>query len=295
MRDLAAALTRSGSEACPANVVALPGAASVPTLTGPVDLYLGDEVLDPRQTHRREPDPPRRRPRPGRALLPAGPRAPGPGRGPHLLGPGRRPRAPPRHRPRHPGSRPALHDPGPRARRRPALADVEEALVLEVATDGTVTDHPRRRAGRPGDAGAPAPRAGDRADRARGQLGATRSASAAFGCGGARLVQGVPARRADRPGHRRTPRAPGPSATRPAPTTWEPEPEPRPRAGPARAGRDHRAGRVAEPERIRARARLQPAAAAAPGRPAQRVQPAAGAAAARQDAVPAGDAAGARC
>ena len=31
-------------------MVALPGAASVPTLTGSVDLYLGDEVLDPQQT-----------------------------------------------------------------------------------------------------------------------------------------------------------------------------------------------------------------------------------------------------
>lgn len=42
--DLAAALSRTGAEV-PANVVALPGAGSVPTLTGPVDLYLGDEVL----------------------------------------------------------------------------------------------------------------------------------------------------------------------------------------------------------------------------------------------------------
>ncbi len=54
---------------------------------------------------------------------------------------------------------------------------------------------------------------------------------------------------------------------------------------------DHRARRVAEPERVRPHPRLQPAAAAAPGRAAQRVQPAAGAASSRQDAVPAGDAA----
>ena len=50
--DLAAALSRTGAE-MPTNVVALPGAGSVPTLTGPVDLYLGDEMLDPGQTDRR--------------------------------------------------------------------------------------------------------------------------------------------------------------------------------------------------------------------------------------------------
>src|ERR1700712_1027048 len=47
--DLATALSRTGDE-IPANVVALPGAASVPALTGAIDLYLGDEVLDPRQS-----------------------------------------------------------------------------------------------------------------------------------------------------------------------------------------------------------------------------------------------------
>src|SRR4051794_17077035 len=47
--DLAMALSRTGAQV-PANVVALPGAANVPTLTGPVDLYLGEEVLHPDQT-----------------------------------------------------------------------------------------------------------------------------------------------------------------------------------------------------------------------------------------------------
>src|SRR6478609_1772409 len=47
--DLTTALTRTGGE-IPANVVALPGAANVPTLTGSIDLYLGEQVLDPQQT-----------------------------------------------------------------------------------------------------------------------------------------------------------------------------------------------------------------------------------------------------
>src|SRR3954451_5224502 len=46
---VAAALGRTGAEV-PANVVALPGAGRVPVLTGAVDLYLGDQVLDPRET-----------------------------------------------------------------------------------------------------------------------------------------------------------------------------------------------------------------------------------------------------
>ena len=53
VRDLAAALTTSHAGAAersmPTNVVALPGATAVPTLTGPVTLYLGEEALDPDQ------------------------------------------------------------------------------------------------------------------------------------------------------------------------------------------------------------------------------------------------------
>ena len=47
--DLAAALAGTTAENAPTNVFALPGASSVPTLTGPVDLYLGDEILDGEQ------------------------------------------------------------------------------------------------------------------------------------------------------------------------------------------------------------------------------------------------------
>src|ERR1700759_2264016 len=46
--DLVTALSRAAGEV-PANVVALPGAANVPTLNGRIDLYLGDEVIHPRQ------------------------------------------------------------------------------------------------------------------------------------------------------------------------------------------------------------------------------------------------------
>ncbi len=65
--------------------------------------------------------------------------------------------------------------------------------------------------------------------------------------------------------------------------------EPRRRTGPGRPGRDHRAGRLTEPEPGRPDPRLQPATAAASGRAAQRVQPAPGAAPAGQDALPTGD------
>ncbi len=139
--DLVAALTRSGSEV-PANVVALPGAASVPTLTGAVDLYLGDEVLDQRQTIDASPI------RHGVFLglgAPSSQRGPeprglvevrissGPGAGHvHRLGIGRSTLG----HGRHCTIRiPELAD-------DPLLADVEEALVLDVTTDGTVTITP---------------------------------------------------------------------------------------------------------------------------------------------------------
>ena len=194
--DLAAALSRTGAEV-PANVVALPGAASVPTLTGPVDLYLGDEMLDPGQTIDQSPI------RHGVLLGLGGPssqRGPeprglvevrissGPGAGHvHRLGIGR---ATVGHG-RHCTIRiPELAD-------DPQLADLDEALVLDVATDGIVTITPDDDVRRPGDAGAAAARAGHRPDRARGQLdqrGAEAPAAPASQGG-----PGVPARRPHRP------------------------------------------------------------------------------------------------
>ncbi len=139
--DLAAALMQS-SQAVPANVVALPGAASVPTLTGPVDLYLAEEVLDPEQ--RIDASPIRHgvvlglgRPSSQRVREPQGlveiRISSGPGAGHvHRLGIGRA----------------TVGDGQHSTIRVPELANqtelegLEEALVLEVATDGTVTVTP---------------------------------------------------------------------------------------------------------------------------------------------------------
>ena len=125
-------------------MVALPGAGSVPTLTGSLDLYLGTEVLDPRQTIDESPI------RHGVFLglgVPSSQRGPeprglvevrissGPGAGHvHRLGIGRATLG----HGRHCTIRvPELAD-------DPQLADVEEALVLDVATDGSVTITPAR-------------------------------------------------------------------------------------------------------------------------------------------------------
>ncbi len=139
--DLAAVLSRTGSEV-PANVVALPGAAGVPTLTGSVDLYLGEELLDARRTIDESPI------RHGVVLglgCPSSQRGPeprglvevrissGPGAGHvHRLGIGRATLG----HGRHCTIRvPELAD-------DPQLADVEEAVVLDVAADGSVTITP---------------------------------------------------------------------------------------------------------------------------------------------------------
>lgn len=139
--DLASALTCS-SEVLPANVVSLPGAASVPTLTGPVDLYLGEELLEAQQ--RIDESPIRHgvvlglgRPSSQRAREPQGlveiRISSGPGAGHvHRLGIGRATLG----HGRHCTIRiPELAD-------QPGLEDVEEALALEVAKDGTVTITP---------------------------------------------------------------------------------------------------------------------------------------------------------
>ena len=139
--DLAAALTGAG-ESLPANVVALPGAGAVPALSGPVDLYLGDRVLDPDQTIDASPIVHGVRLGLGRPSTQPGPEprglvevrvTSGPGAGRvHRLGIGR-----------------ATVGPGPHCTVRlpeladdPALAGAEEVLTLEVATDGRVTVTP---------------------------------------------------------------------------------------------------------------------------------------------------------
>ncbi len=139
--DLASALSHSGQDV-PANVVALPGAASVPTLTGPVELYLGDAVLDPALFIDQSPI------RHGVVLglgCPSSQRGPeprglvevrissGPGAGHvHRLGIGRATLG----HGRHCTIRvPELAD-------DPQLADVEEVLVLDVAADESVTITP---------------------------------------------------------------------------------------------------------------------------------------------------------
>src|SRR5690349_20445611 len=139
--DLATALSRGAAE-IPANVVALPGAANVPSLTGPADLYLGEQVLDPQQTVDESPI------RHGVVLglgCPSSQRGPeprglvevrissGPGAGHvHRLGIGL---ATLGHGPHCTIRIPEIAD-------EPGLADTEEALVLDVATDGSVTITP---------------------------------------------------------------------------------------------------------------------------------------------------------
>ena len=123
-------------------MVALPGSAGVPTLTGPLDLYLGDELLEPEQ--RIDESPVRHgvvvglgRPSSQRAQEPRGlvevRISSGPGAGHvHRLGIGRATLG----HGRHCTIRvPELAD-------QPELADVEEVLVLEVSPDGDVTITP---------------------------------------------------------------------------------------------------------------------------------------------------------
>ncbi|MET0838724.1 MAG: FtsK/SpoIIIE domain-containing protein, partial [Marmoricola sp.] len=139
VRDLAAVLSGAPAEAAPANVISLPGASSVPTLTGPADLYLGELVLDPSLTI--DASPIRHgvvlglgRPSSHREAEPRGvveiriSSGPGAGRV-HRLGVGRATLGPGRH---CTIKVPELAD-------EPALAGVEEVILLEVATDGTVT------------------------------------------------------------------------------------------------------------------------------------------------------------
>ncbi len=147
--DLAAALAGSGTSArggaaadLPANVVALPGAASVPTLTGAPDLFLGEQRLDPDE--RVDATAVRHGvvlglgcPSSQRGQEPGGlvevRVSSGPGAGHvHRLGIGR---ATVGHASHCTIRLPELaEDPG--------LADVEDVLVLEVATDGSVTVTP---------------------------------------------------------------------------------------------------------------------------------------------------------
>ncbi len=142
VRDLAAALTGSPT-AVPANVFALPGASEVPSLTGPVDLYLGEELLDPEQ--RIDESPVRHgvvlgldRPSSQRTREPQGlveiRISSGPGAGHvHRLGIGRATVGAGRHctiRIPELSDQPWLES---------GLGSVDEVLLIEVATDGTVT------------------------------------------------------------------------------------------------------------------------------------------------------------
>ncbi len=142
VRDLAAALTSAPSEHAMANVVAFPGAANVPTLAGPVALYLGDELLLGEQ--RIEESPIRhgvilglglastQRLREPRGLVEVRISS-GPGAGHvHRLGVGRATVGHGRH----------CTIRVPELAEEPGLEDVEEVLVLEVATDGSVTITP---------------------------------------------------------------------------------------------------------------------------------------------------------
>ncbi|MEO7351806.1 MAG: hypothetical protein ABIW17_07900, partial [Marmoricola sp.] len=140
--DLATALTGSPSENLPTNVVALPGAASVPTLAGPVDLYLGEELLEAEQRIDESPirhgvilglgQPSSQRMREPQGLVEVRISS-GPGAGHvHRLGIGRATVGPGRHCTIR---IPELAD-------QPGLEVVEEVLVLDVATDGTVTITP---------------------------------------------------------------------------------------------------------------------------------------------------------
>ena len=87
VRDLVAALTANRMAALPSNVVALPGASSVPTLTGPVDLYLGEHLVDPSLTIDASPVRPRCGARARRPFQPARGRATRARRGQDLVGP----------------------------------------------------------------------------------------------------------------------------------------------------------------------------------------------------------------
>ena len=141
VRDLAAALA-GNTETALANVVALPGAAGVPTLTGPLDLYLGEELLEPEQ--RIDESPVRHgvvlglgQPSSQRGQEPHGlvevRISSGPGAGHvHRLGIGRATLGHGRH----------CTIRIPELAEQPGLEDVEEVLVLEVAPDGTVTITP---------------------------------------------------------------------------------------------------------------------------------------------------------
>ena len=141
VRDLAAALAGS-AEAAPANVVALPGAAGVPTLTGPLDLYLGGELLEPEQRIDESPvrhgvvlglgAPSSQRDEEPRGVVEVRISS-GPGAGHvHRLGIGRATLGPGRHC--------AIRI--PELAGQSGLEDVEEVLVVEVAPDGTVTITP---------------------------------------------------------------------------------------------------------------------------------------------------------
>jgi S-DNA-T family DNA segregation ATPase FtsK/SpoIIIE len=139
--DLVASLGGS-AEAVPLNVVALPGAASVPSLAGPLDLYLGDEVLEGEQRIDESPirhgvvlglgAPSSQRSREPQGLVEVRVSS-GPGAGHvHRLGIGRATIGPGRHCTIRV---PELAD-------QPELASLEELVVLDVATDGTVTITP---------------------------------------------------------------------------------------------------------------------------------------------------------
>ena len=214
----------------------------------------------PAADRRREPDPARGVPGPGLPVLAARSRAAGAGRGPHLLGAGRGSRAPIGHRAGDPRPRSALHDPDPRARRRSRARRRGGGAGPRRRDRRPRHDHTRRRRRRPGDAGAAAPGAGDRADRARGQL--DQRGEEAPAAAPSQDRHRVPARRADRSRERRTTGAPRPTAAR-RPHAVGARREPRHRTGAPRPGADHRARRLAEPERVRSDPRLQPAAAAA--------------------------------
>ena len=257
VRDLATALTGQPATV-PANVVALPGAAAVPTLTGPRDLYLGRHRLDPEETVDGSAI------RHGVVLGLGGPStqreqepeglveiriSSGPGAGHvHRLGVGRATLGHGRH----------CTIRIPELAEDPLLADVEEVLRLEVDTDGAAHPAPRPRPGRPRDAGAAAARAGDRADRAGGELDRGGPQAPVLDAQ-AEDRRGVPARRAHRPGLRRTRRAPGPPARLGLDAVGG-QPGAGRRPGAARAHRDHRPGRLAERQPVLPRARLQPAA-----------------------------------
>ena len=139
--DLAASLSGRRAEV-PANVVALPGSAAVPTLTGPAALYLGDQPLDPDELVDQSPirhgvllglgAPSSQQPAEPSGLVEVRVSS-GPGAGRvHRLGIGRATLGPGRHCTIR---IPELAD-------QPGFADVDAALRLEVATDGTVTVHP---------------------------------------------------------------------------------------------------------------------------------------------------------